>query len=67
MSQPQENEVAWAKFELVSKQSGWTVNALRELKKKGKIREGYLWVKREGRLLMHIERFNKWIETGIQE
>lgn len=57
------NDIEWMTFMEVSKRSGWTLNALYELKKKGKLRKEFHWRKKEGRLVMHIKRFNEWIAT----
>lgn len=55
----------WKTLNKVSEETGLTKEALRALKKKGKLREKLHWVKGpNGRIFFNIQQLEIWITSG---
>ena len=56
----------WKTIQKVSEETGMSEESLRALKKKGSLREKIHWVKSpNGRILINVPAFEKWMVTGI--
>lgn len=56
----------WKTIQKVSEETGMSEESLRALKKKGVLREKIHWVKApNGRILINIPAFEKWMMAGI--
>jgi hypothetical protein len=54
--------IHWITIQRASELTGLTVEAIRNYRKKGQIRQGYHWVKKGRRLFIHAARFSQWLE-----
>lgn len=52
----------WVLQTYLAKVTGQTVNALNELRKKNRLQKGIHWIKSNGRIWIHFQRFNRWLE-----
>ena len=53
--------IEWITINRVCEITGYSINALREHKKKGYLTKDIHWIKRRGRILIHAKRFNEWL------
>ena len=66
MNRTSKLELGWMTFDKLSELTGLSVESLRAHKKKGHFREKYHWTKNKGRLFIHYERLQEWIEGKRQ-
>jgi hypothetical protein len=66
---PRNSEVAnivsrtWVLQSFLAVLTGQTINALNELRKKNRVRKGFHWIKSNGRIYFHYQRYMEWLES----
>ena len=61
-----ESKIEWILLTKVAAIIGCTPNALHEYRKKGHIKKHFHWVKKQGRIYIHAERYNQWLGDSAE-